>query len=113
VRKEPVVIYLNRMKHVVQNPAIKRRSPKTPIRLGAIHRGGKADGPPADRNLADPDTIQSIWITVFGHRLRIDETKGFTLDGRPINLDELMIETNRNRKANGLPQVGKKPGWFV
>jgi hypothetical protein len=107
MKKEPIVIYLKRGKHIAQNPPKKRRF------SNPVHRGGNADGPPADRKLADPDTIQSIWKTTFGQRLKTDDTKGFSLDGRPINLDDLMVETNRARKADGLPQVGKKADWFV
>jgi hypothetical protein len=64
------------------------------------------------RREVDPDSHRTALIGAFGGRLKIDDQRGFLLDERPINLDPLMLEMNRIRKANGLAPVGKKPEWL-
>ncbi|OWK39529.1 hypothetical protein [Fimbriiglobus ruber] len=101
----PVVILLSKRKRVRPEESQKKRHEPA-------HRGGRQEGPPAIRTEVDPDSLRNAWIAAFDRRLRIDHEKGFWLDGRPIGLDDLMLETNRIRKAKKLPPVGKKPGWL-
>lgn len=37
----------------------------------------------------------------------------FYLDGRPVNLADVMRETNRLRAGQGLPQLDANPSWVV
>lgn len=101
----PVVIHLKRPKVAKSVPAQKPGAPP-------YHKGGRAEGPPAIRKEVDPESIRSAWLSAFGKRLSIDGESGFWLDGLPVSLDHLMLETNRVRKANGLAPVGKKPEWL-
>jgi hypothetical protein len=80
---------------------------------GSRHIGTRAEGPPARRDLVDPDAIRTAWRDAFGARLRINDERGFWLDGEPIALDDLMRETNRIRKERSQKPVGRKPEWLV
>lgn len=101
----PVVVHLKRLKAAKSAPA---RKPGPPL----YHKGGRQEGPPAIRREVDAESHRAAWVGAFGSRLRIDEKRGFFLDGVPIILDDLMLETNRIRKANGLAPVGRNPKWF-
>jgi hypothetical protein len=68
--------------------------------------------PPVISTEIEPESHRTAMVGALGKRLRIDEQKGFFLDGVPINLDPLMRETNRIRRANGLSPVGKNPRWL-
>jgi hypothetical protein len=111
--KPPKVVWLRPPRIQPANPAKKKPPPKT--HYAPTHRGGDASGPPADRNVADPDSIRAAWtgLRTFGHHVDFECRTGLRLNGKPITLDELMIFTNRIHKMNGLPQVGKKPEWKV
>ena len=102
----PVVILFKKRKSDAKEPTPKR-GPEP------CHRGSRQEGPPAIRKEVDPESIRSAWVAAFGKRLRIDEQKGFYLDGYPVTLDHLMTETNRVRKAYGMEPVGRNPKWFV
>jgi hypothetical protein len=114
-KPSPVVLYLptglSKIKRTMSEEG-KRRNPLPKKTPGPHHVGGRAEGPPAIRKEVDPESIRSAWIGAFGGRLKIDEQKGFYLDGRPITLDTLMTETNRIRKTHGLAPVGRNPRWM-
>lgn len=101
----PTVIYLNRC------AAFATKAKTGP---GPFHRGEKMDrSPPSRHPDLDPDNYRLAWAKALGSRLRIDDRRGLMLDGRPVGLDQVMIETNRIRKSQGLLPVGKKPSWQV
>ncbi|OWK42040.1 hypothetical protein [Fimbriiglobus ruber] len=104
-KSSPIVIHLSKGKRATPQASQKKRHEPD-------HRGGCQEGPPAIRKEVDPDSLRNAWAIAFGGRLRIDDRMGFLLDGRPIGLDDLMLETNRVRKAKRMPPVGKKPGWL-
>jgi hypothetical protein len=107
IKSSPVVVYLKTGK-----AAINRADPEPKRGPEPFHKGCREEGPPAVRKEVDPDSHRSAWVSAFGKRLKIDEQKGFYLDGRPISLDALMLETNRIRKAHGLAAVGRNPKWI-
>lgn len=101
MKKKPEIIYLRKK-------LVRKTGPKHIIRDDKID-----EGPPADKNISDPENIRTVWVSTFSKRLVIDKIKGFILDGTPIDLDNLMRETNRLRVVWGLPQVGKKKEWLI
>jgi hypothetical protein len=114
-KSRPVVVYLpkglSKIKRAVPAEG-KARKPLTKKSHEPHHAGGKMEGPPAIRKEVEPDSIRLAWIGALGGRLKIDQEKGFYLDGRPVSLDDLMLETNRIRKANGMEPVGRNPRWL-
>ncbi|OWK35420.1 hypothetical protein [Fimbriiglobus ruber] len=104
-KSTPIVVHLRKRKKVSPEGSQKKRHEPA-------HRGGCQEGPPAVRKEVDPDSLRNAWSIAFGFRLRIDDRMGFLLDGYPIGLDDLMLETNRIRRAKNMPPVGKKPGWL-
>lgn len=109
----PIVLRFKKWKALVQRTAPDNGMRRGPKRPEPHHYGSREEGAPAIRREVDPESIRSAWISAFGRRLKINEQTGFFLDGKPITLDELMIETNRLRKANGIEPVGRNPKWLV
>ena len=77
------------------------------------HRGGKMNGPPADRGGYDPESFPNLLQLTWGSRLRIDPERGYLLDEKPINLDPLVKCTNVVRKHRGQPQIPGKREWLA
>ena len=61
----------------------------------------------------DPKPVSLALSEVWGDRLVAHPEKGYVLDGRPVALDYLMLETNRVLKSWGMEQVGKKKEWLA
>lgn len=95
-----------------------RPRPETLPRRGnkTNYETGKKNGDPAPRNTeSNPESIRGAWIELkqFGYHVEFNDPSGLKLNGRHISLDDLMILTNRVRRENGLPPVGKKKEWLV
>lgn len=86
-----------------EEPAVRLSNP--------VHRGGKINGPPAERDGCDLDSFQNLLQLTWGSRLRVDPERGYLLDEKPINLDPLVKCTNVVRKHRGQPQITGKREW--
>ena len=113
-QKRPPVVVLKFPSALRKKPSTATSKPKSPHHQ-PVHRGGKDEGPPASKtDTYEPNSIHGAWISLrdFGHHVEFNDPSGLKLNGRPIDLDRLMIITNRIRRREGLPMVGKKPEWF-
>jgi hypothetical protein len=101
--KPPVVIlpFIGK-KPKLQHPTATPTAPAQPTQPPRY-----SPGPPADRNPGDAGNQRAMLFETFGGRLRIDEQRGFFLDGRPIDYRDLMRKAKQLRITSGLSVEAK------
>ena len=93
--KPPIIVHLK----AAPPPARPPEEPKSPP--------ARQEASPKPK--VNPLALAHHWLK----RRLVEKESGFWLDGRPVSLDQVMRETNRVLKANGVEQVGTKGAWLV
>lgn len=71
--------------------------------------GGKL---PSER--ANPLSVAKHYLNLIHRSPRLVEKNGaYWLDGTPVNLNDIMQETNRLRLYDNKPQIDSNPAWLV